>query len=55
MTDYECVVAAVALINNLSDYILWRVTGLPIGEWMAGALKVDFDTVIGCITNAQKA
>ncbi len=41
-----CIVEATSLINNLSDIILWKIIGLPVGDWMLERITVVFDMVV---------
>jgi len=42
----QCIIEAISLINNLSDIILWKAMGLPVGDFMLERITTVFDAVV---------
>ena len=41
-----CIAEVANMINNLSDIVLWKVMGLPVGDWMLDRITLVFDNIV---------
>jgi len=49
----QCIIDATMLINSLSDIILWKAMGLPVGDFMIERLNTVFaDLMNSCFPPA---